>query len=296
MQYDKNRFTIRALPHPLILFWVLYPGVILHELILGQRLPKVTLIDKESDKPRMERTYVPCPHCETLNDRRLWAEGIGIAFGQWFGLVCPSCHQVIPCLWNIFSLAILAVTLPLWYFPARFFRRRWLEKEKERLVKVLEHPLIQAKSTKWLSVGTGVVAGVSTWVMCVMFDVLWNVWNGREWDLKTMLDSLSIYMVPGFVVGSSMIWIEKDKERLANVLERPLIQAKSINWFELRWFVRGTFYLGGFMWVAFAVWVVLEGREWDLRIMFDMLTFCLLAGWILGALMHVGMNLNGRKT
>ena len=82
MQYDKNRFTIRALPHPFILFWVLYPGVILHELILGQRLPKVMLIDKESDKPLLERTYVPCPHCETLNDRRrLWQNGMLAGIG-----------------------------------------------------------------------------------------------------------------------------------------------------------------------------------------------------------------------
>ncbi len=208
MQYDKNRFKIWALPHPLVLHWVLNPGLMFNELILGQRLSKVTLIDKKSDKPQMERTYVPCPHCETLNDQRLWAKGN--AFGHWFGLVCPSCYQIIPCLWNIFSLAVLAITCPLWYFPARFFRQRWLEREKERL---------------------------------------------------------------------------------ANVLERPLIQAKSINWF-----VRGTFYFGGFMWVAFEVLWVLKGREWDLGRMFDMLPVCLLAGFIWGSFMHVCMNLKGRKT
>ena len=106
------------------------------ELMLGLRLPKVVLVDKESDKPQMERSYIPCPHCETLNDRRLWANGNGNAFGHWFGLVCPSCHQVIPCLWNIFSLAVLAITYPLWYFPVRFFRHRWIEQDKERLAKV----------------------------------------------------------------------------------------------------------------------------------------------------------------
>ena len=208
MQYDKNRFKIWTLRHSLILVWVLFPGAILNELILGQRLPKVMLIDKESDKPWMERTYIPCPHCETLHDARLWAKGRAV--GNWFGLVCPSCHQVIPCLWNIFSLAVLAITLPLWYFPARFFRQRWLEIEKERL---------------------------------------------------------------------------------ASVLERPLIQAKSINWF-----FRGTFYFGGYLWVAFEVLGVLKGREWDLRAMFDMLPVCLLAGFIWGSFMHVAMNLKGRKT
>ena len=208
MQYDKNRFKIWALPHPLILHCILNPGLIVNELILGQRLPKVMLIDKKSDKPWMERAYIPCPHCETLNDHRLWAKWN--AFGHWFGLVCPSCHEIIPCLWNIFSLAVLAITFPLWYFPARFFRPRWLEIEKKRL---------------------------------------------------------------------------------AQVLERPLIQVKSINWF-----LRGTFYFGGFLWVAFEVLGVLKGREWDFRAMFDMLPVCLLAGFIWGSFMHVCMNLKGRKT
>ena len=293
MQYDKNRFTIRALPHPLILFWVLYPGVILHELILGQRLPKVMLIDKESDKPLLERTYVPCPHCETLNDRRrLWAKWD--ACGHWFGFVCPSCHQVIPCLWNIFSLAILAITFPLWYFPARFFRRRWLEKEKERVANALERPLIQAKPINWFFRGIFDVVehGWSGWVG---FEV-WVVLDGGEWDLKTMLERLPFYLLGGFIWGSFMHVYEKG--RLAKVLERPLIQAKSINWF-----FRGTLYLGGFLWVAFEVlpemWEVLNGEEWDLRMMFDMLPFCLLGGFIWGSfmhVMHVAMNLKGRKT
>ncbi len=273
MQYDKNRFKIRALPHPFILLWVLFPGTMFFELMSGLRLPKVVLVDKESDTPQMERSYVPCPHCETLNDRRLWA-----ASGHWFGLVCPSCHEIIPCLWNIFSLVILAITFPLWYFPVRFFRHRWIEKEKERLAKVLERPLIQAKSinSPLIFLANAFASGVFMWMMWVIFTVLWD---GREWDLKTMLESLPIWMAGGFGISVLMRWMEKDKERLANVPERPLTLAESI-----RWFVRGTFYFGGFMWVAFVVQRVLEGREWDL--MFDMLPVCLLVGCIWGAFMH----------
>ena len=274
MRYDKNRFKVLSLPHPLVLFWVLFPGTMFFELILGLRLPKVVLVDKESDKPRT--TYYPCPHCETLNDRRLWANGN--TFEHWFGLVCPSCHQIIPCLWNIFSLVVLAITFPLWYFPVRFFRHRWIEKEKERLAKVLERPLIQAKSinSPLIFLISAFASGVSMWVMWVVFEVLWN---GKEWDLKTMLKSLPICMVAGCGMGVLNGWIEKDKERLANVPERPLTLAESI-----RWFVRGTFYFGGFMWVAFVVQRVLEGREWDL--MFDILPVCLLGGCIWGAFMH----------
>ena len=304
MQYDKNRFKIQALPHPFILFWILFPVLIINELIFGQRQPKVTLIDKESDKPPEERCYVPCPHCETLNDPRLWATK-GNAFGHWFGLVCPSCHQIIPCLWNIFSLAILAITFPLWYFPVRFFRHRWIEKEKERLAKVLERPLTQATSIYSMGWIGAFVSGVFMVVMFVISEVVLNVWKGREWDLKTMLESLPMWMFTGFVCVSLIIWHEKEtekqKERLANVPERPLIRAiraKSIKSTieSIKLFLKGTFYFGGGMWVAFGIlpemWEVLNGGEWDLRMIFDVLPFCLLSGFALGCLMYVLMNLD----
>ena len=207
MQYDKNRFKIWALPHPVILHWILNPGVMFGELIFGVRVAKVTLIDKKSDKPQLERSYIPCPHCEVLNDSRLWAKWNG--FGHWFGIVCPNCHQIIPCLWNIFSLVVLAITFPLWYFPARFFRPRWLEKEKKRLAKILERPLIQAKSVNWLFIGT-FYWGISTWVI---FEIVWNVSKGREWDLMRMVGNLPIWLVAGFAWGLWMRFFDESKGR-----------------------------------------------------------------------------------
>ena len=202
MQYDKNRFKIWALPHPFVLFCVLNPGIVFNELILGQRLPKVTLIDEKSDRPFFERCYIPCPHCETLNDSRLWAKRNG--FGHWFGLVCPSCHQVIPCLWNIFSLGILAITLPLWYFPARFFRRRWLEIEKKRLASVLEGPLTQAGDINWFLRGVFFFGGL-VWVILEIIPQVWKVLNGGEWDLIMMFIALPIWLMPGF--ACSLLWM-----------------------------------------------------------------------------------------
>ena len=207
MQYDKNRFRIWAVPHPLILHWVLNPALIFNELILGQRLPKVMLIDKKSDKPLLERCYIPCPHCKTLNDARLWSKGNG--FGHWFGLVCPSCHQIIPCLWNIFSLAILAITFPLWYFPARFFRRRWLQRKKERVVNALECPVIQAKPINWLFICTFCFGGIM-WAILDVPPQMWKVLNGREWDLIMMFVKLPIWLVTGFVLGLFMrFWMNR---------------------------------------------------------------------------------------
>ncbi len=301
MQYDKNRFQVWELPHPLVLFWVLCPTLIFNELIFGQRLPKVTLIDKESDKPEAERRYIPCPHCKTLNDGRLWATK-GNAFGHWLGLVCPSCHQIIPCVWNIFSLVVLTVTFPLWYFPVRFFRHRWIAKEKERLTKVLERPLSSATSIHSMDWIGAFVSGVSMWVTWVIIEVVWNVW---EWDLKTMLKILPFCLLGGYFLSWLGKEIEKEKERLANVRERPLIRAiraKSMKsrLKSIKLFLKGTFYFGGGMWVAFAVWNVWNGREWGLRMMFDILPLCLLFGFVMGCFMHVLVNLvnllEGRKT
>ena len=201
MQYDKNRFKIWAVPHPFVLHWILNPGAMFIELILGHRLPKVILIDKDSDKPLLERSYVPCPHCETLNDARLWARGN--VFGHWFGYVCPNCHQIIPCLWNIFSLAVLAITFPLWYIPARFFRDRWLEKERERLANVLALPLIQATSINWLFRGTFYWGGFM-WLTLGVIPKVWKVLNGGEWDLITMFVTLPIWLAGGLAWGLFM--------------------------------------------------------------------------------------------
>ena len=215
MQYDKNRFEIWALPHPLVLFCVLNPAIMFNELILGQRLPKVTLIDEKSDRPFFERCYIPCPHCETLNDNRLW--GKRNTFGHWFGLVCPSCHQVIPCLWNIFSLAVLAITFPLWYFPARLFRRRWLEKEKKRLASVLEGPLTQAGDINWFLRGIFFFGGL-IWVILDIIPQVWEVLNGGEWDLIMMFIAFPIWLFPGFVCG--LLWMNRWMNRKGKKADR----------------------------------------------------------------------------
>ena len=211
MQYDKNRFKIWAIPHPFVLHWILNPGAVFSELILGQRIPKVSLIDKESGKPLMERMYIPCPHCETLNDARLWARRNAI--GHWFGYVCPNCHQIIPCLWNIFSLAILAITYPLWYFPIRLIRQRWIEKEKERLANVLERPLIQAKTIRWHFIGTFYFGGFM-WLVLGVIPQIWQVLNGREWDLITMFATLPIWLLVGLAWGLIMrFWMNKNEKK-----------------------------------------------------------------------------------
>lgn len=151
MEFDKDKYKVWKLPHPILIHWVVNPGLAFNELILGQRIPKITLIDKTSDAPLMERQSVPCPKCHTLNDGRLWSKGN--AFGHWFGLVCPNCHGKIPCLRNIASLLILAVTFPIWIWIKLFGEAKWLEKEKARFSGMATKELPTAKKTSWVKMG-----------------------------------------------------------------------------------------------------------------------------------------------
>jgi hypothetical protein len=151
MEYDKEKYKALKLPHPLLLHWILNPGLAFNELILGQRIPKITLIDKTSSAPFMERQYIPCPDCGAMNDGRLWSKSN--AMGHWFGYVCPECGGRIPCLWNITSITLLAVTFPIWIWIKIFAEKRWIEKEKNRFADIRLSELPKAKTTSWVKMG-----------------------------------------------------------------------------------------------------------------------------------------------
>lgn len=131
MKFDK-KFKVYTWKNWMYLHWIVNPGLAINELILGQRVPKITLIDQNLDKPKYESSFIPCPHCQTIHDARTWSTTNGTAFGNWFGLYCPNCRQVIPCLTNIFTYLILAVTYPIWVWFQKKLKNKWLEKQPER--------------------------------------------------------------------------------------------------------------------------------------------------------------------
>lgn len=196
MDYDKQKYTVWKLPHPMILHWVLNPGLAINELLLGQRLPKVTLIDRTSDKPLLERQYVPCPSCNTLNDARLWSKKN--AFGHWFGLICPSCHKKIPTLWNVTSLLVLALTFPIWIFIKIFAEKAWLEREKRRFTTVVAGGLPTEKDISWVKMGFGFGA----FMFCFMS--LPKLFNGAATPKLIAIDVV-IWLIAGAVFG----WVMK---------------------------------------------------------------------------------------
>jgi len=62
----------------------------------------------------MEWTYVPCPHCHTLHDGRIWSAKNGTHRRNWFGYYCPECGKIIPCIHNGLAFLLLTITFPIW--------------------------------------------------------------------------------------------------------------------------------------------------------------------------------------
>jgi hypothetical protein len=206
-EYNPAHFTVWALPHPFVLHWVINPGLAFNELILGQRLPKVILIDNRSDKPLFERTYVPCPQCGTLHDSRLW--GKWNAFGHWFGFLCPTCDKMIPCIWNIFSLLILVATSPLWFLPVRYLRPTWLQYEKRRLARRAALPLIEANKINCFLLGTFMFGGIGWLAMSVAPQAL-RALKGHEMVWRTIWIQLPVWLLAGLTWGTVMyFWMNK---------------------------------------------------------------------------------------
>lgn len=198
MQFDKEKYKIWTLSHPLILHWFLNPGIAINELAFGQRQPKVTLIDKTSNAPLMERTYIPCEHCGALNDGRLW--GKGNAFGHWYGFVCPECGGRIDCIWNLFSLIILGLTFPIWLPLKKIFEDKWYQRQKDRIEKMKNGPIITSKTVNWLKMG--LLYGLI--MFCLMTPMLMIIHPEGQMTLRNVLVQALIWLGAGLGFGGIM--------------------------------------------------------------------------------------------
>ena len=176
-EYDRKKYTVWALPHPLLLHWIINPGLAFNELILGQRMPKVTLIDKTLDKPLMERSFIPG----------------------------PSCGEIIPCLWNLTSLLILAATSPIWFFPVKYWKANWIEFEKSRYQNI-EKEYTPHEKTSWVKMGF--LYGGLMWLILGLAPQVYKfiVWKSFDWDF--LLFTAALWTIAGFFFAVVMyIWL-----------------------------------------------------------------------------------------
>ena len=201
LEVNSAKYSRWALPHPMTLFWVLNPAAVFNELLLGQRLPKVTLIDRTSDRPLMERSFVPCPQCDAMHDGRIW--GRSNAFGHWFGYICPDCGGDIPCLWSLTSLLVLAITAPVWVLPVRRWKVRWREMDRRRAVEARQAAPLAAAAVPWIRLGVfGFGSGM--WLIANLVVQAISLKLERSFDVDFALTSLPVSLVSGVLWGLTM--------------------------------------------------------------------------------------------
>lgn len=200
MKFDKTKYKIYTWKNWMMLHWILNPGLIINELILGQRIPKITLEDKTSDKPRLERTFIPCPHCQTKHDARTWSTQNGTAFKNWFGLYCPECSNIIPCLMNAFTALVLGLTYPLWGWFKTSLKNKWLANQPQRFhdidIKKVTNPF---EGKRWII--TGLIWGGS---MFILMTFIFPYFDDTPINTPRIMIGLIVWTLAGLAFGYTM--------------------------------------------------------------------------------------------
>jgi hypothetical protein len=180
-----------SLPHPVLLHWVLNPVLVFHEIVLGQRVPRLQLICNACVGPVGGRTFVPCPSCAVVHDSRLWSGGH--AFGNWLGWVCPTCSKRIPCLWNVASLAVIAITAPLWYLPHLYYFR-----DRPTLRRFRARALFEPSTAWWR---LGFAYGSLLWAITSLIPELLRLLAGEPVDYRRLIHAALVWYFAGLIFG-----------------------------------------------------------------------------------------------
>lgn len=207
MEFDKNKYKVYTWKNWMYLHYILNPGLAFNELILGMRLAKIGLVEKNTDKPFIERNFVPCPHCNTLHDYKTWSGNR--AYKNWFGLYCHNCKQIIPCITNATSFIILAITSPLWYPFKNRLKQNWLKKQKKRFENIQneELPFEIQKKHNWII--SGLIFGILMYIFNVL---LINTPTVEEIFSSRGFISLMIWLIGGLGFGAFMKWYLSSKK------------------------------------------------------------------------------------
>jgi hypothetical protein len=115
--------------------WYLNPGLVINELLLGQRIPKNIHLDTDLGPTLNSQQYVPCDHC----DHKIFYSKVSkfkAQFGLWFGMNCPKCKSTIPTELNLFSFLILAILSPVWYYPYKLFKSQLSDYSANKLKEI----------------------------------------------------------------------------------------------------------------------------------------------------------------
>jgi hypothetical protein len=124
-----EQYSVWEFPNVMILHWILNPGLMVNELLLGQRIPKQTYVCAKCG-PWLRGQVVHCPACNRFHEGAVWSGSN--ALGHWLGLVCPDCGACIPSLLNLGSLIVLGCLRPITAVLRRRLQQRILDGERRR--------------------------------------------------------------------------------------------------------------------------------------------------------------------
>lgn len=213
VEYDRSKFEFWSWENPVMLHWIINPGLAINELLLGQRVPKIMLIEKDPSKSLQERTKIPCPHCGTLHAGIKWSIG-NIAFKNWFGLYCDNCGRTIPCLINLTSLILLGLTFPVWIWFKDKLKDNWLKKQPDRYKNLeLDNESNPFEGFGWIR--KGLFWGVFMYVfMTFMIPLIY----GEGITLRKALIGIPFWTIGGLGYGYTMKLINgKSKPRTQTI-------------------------------------------------------------------------------
>ncbi|MCZ4694605.1 hypothetical protein DWB61_06085 [Ancylomarina euxinus] len=206
MIYDKEKYKIWDWKSPVILHWIINPGLMINELILGQTIPKVMLIEREGDKPFMQRSLIPCPHCGERHSGLKYSAQNKTAIKNWFGFYCDKCTKIIPVQRNLTSLIVLIITFPIWGWFRKSLEKNWLDRQPERYKNLnmeLETPKMTTRN--WLKMG--LVWGLFMYLIMVF---IFPLMMQEQVTQKSMLIGIPIWLIGGLGFGFTMkIWMNR---------------------------------------------------------------------------------------
>ncbi|MCX8020478.1 MAG: hypothetical protein N2747_08305 [Chitinophagaceae bacterium] len=193
-----------------MLHWIINPGFIINELLLGQRLPEIMLIEKDESKILTKKTIIPCPHCGTLHLGLKWSTRNN-AFRNWFGLYCDNCGKTIPCLINLTTLVFLGLTFPVWIWFKEKWKKNWLHKQPDRYKNLdLEHVPHPFEGYGWVK--QGLLFGLYMYVFMIL---IFPLIEGEEITLRKILLGIPLWTIGGLIFGYLMKLISgKSKSKI----------------------------------------------------------------------------------
>ncbi|MFY0607014.1 MAG: hypothetical protein JXR10_09880 [Cyclobacteriaceae bacterium] len=198
MKIDHTKYKIWNKRSLSMIHFMLNPGMAFIELILGMRIPKIILIDKNSDEAFINRITYPCPHCETYHHGNTWSFPNKTIFKNWFGLYCRICGKIIPCVRNWTSGLILILTYPLWFWWINSWKQSWLSKQPARYSKLIfERKAIK----KYLWIKVGLLFGFT-----MLITLFIPIYIRSNYRVNILLIGILYCVISGLFFGYAIKW------------------------------------------------------------------------------------------